>query len=172
MPPNAEPALRRWSPPPVVAQVPRESRGVHSPRSAPKIRPVANHPSQMSAAATQICRWTGQVPRLAPSQSTRGGTRTVPSSHRPKRSSSSPAAGGNRPLRQVVIVGRTPQRQAARPRSIASATGDPSYRSPNTPGTIPLEALSAPDAHVFHWRPPGGEAREGNIYIYITRKSA
>ena len=166
MPPNAEPALPRWSPPPVVAQVPRESRNVHSPRSAPKIRPVANHPSQMSAAATQICRWTRQVSRLAPSQSPRGGTRTNPSSHWPKRSSSSPAAGGNGPLRHLFNVGHTPRRKAACPRSIASATGDPSYRSPNAPGTILREALSALDAHVFRWRPPRGGSARGE-YIYI-----
>ena len=81
MPPKTEPALPRWSPPPIVAPFPRASCSVHSPRAAPKIRPVVNHPSQMSAAATQICRWTWQVPRLAPSQSPRGGIRTVLSSH-------------------------------------------------------------------------------------------
>ena len=56
---KTELALPRWSPPPIAAPFPRVSRSVHSPRTAPKIRPVANHPSQMSAAATQICRWTG-----------------------------------------------------------------------------------------------------------------
>ena len=95
----------RWNPPPIVAPFPPASGNVHSPHTAPKIRPVMNHPSQMSAATTQICRWTWKAPRLAPLPRPRGGIRTVPSSHRSKGSSSSPTAKGNRPLRQLVNVG-------------------------------------------------------------------
>ena len=105
MPPTTEPALPRWSPPPIVAPFPRASRSIHSPCAAPKIRPVANHPSQRSAGATQICQWTWKVPQLAPSQRPWGGIQTVPSSHQPKGSSSSPTARGNRPLWQLVNVG-------------------------------------------------------------------
>ena len=71
------------------------------------------------------------------------------------------------PCSSSSTLGRTRRHKATHPRSIASAPGSPTYRSPRAPGTIPWEALSAPDAHVFRWRPPRGGAWKGNIYIII-----